>query len=120
MAKYVFALRNCRSKNSGKALGDASNHASAKSLKYIHHSGSINAAAKKELMEELKAAGRLNDPDSKLQKLISSVAAAKDEIKSSTATYSERVGKAVVQIGVGYHESDFGEAKSGIVWLDLD
>lgn len=120
MAEYVFAVRNCRAKNSTKAVGDGSKQASSRSTQYVTYSGTLSSKAKKEVVAELMKVGNLKNPSGSLEKAVSAAAAAKSEIEPGTAHYYERVGKAIMQIGVGYDSESAAAAKSGIVWLNLE
>ena len=106
MAEYVFAVKNCRSKQS--------------TVQYASFSGTWGASATASVVAELKKAARLKDPKSLLATVVANAAAAGADISSTTDTYQERVGKAVMQIGMGYDASDADAAKDGIVWLNLE
>lgn len=120
MAEYVFAVRNCRAKNSTKAAGNELRAASPKSTQYVCYSGTWGTKAKKEVVAELMKVAKLKDLGNKLEKAVAAAAAAKGDIEPTSASYSERVGKAVIQIGMGYDKEDLAAAKSGIVWLNLE
>lgn len=120
MAEYVFAVRNCRAKHSTKATGDKDNQAQLSPIHYASFSGTWGAGANTAVVAELKKKGRLKDPNSELSTVVANAAAAAGSIASTTDTYQERVGKAVMQIGMGYDASDADAAKDGIVWLNLE
>lgn len=119
MAEYAFAVRNCREKHSTAATGDRDNKAELSKVQYATYSGTWNAGAVTAVVTELKKKGRLKDPDTALALAVATAAAAAGAIAEDTAAYQERVGKGVMQIGMGYHGTNAATAKSGIVWLDL-
>jgi phosphoglycerate dehydrogenase-like enzyme len=120
MAEYVFAVRNCRAKHSTKATGDSENKAQLSPVHYASFSGTWGAGANTAVVAELKKKGRLKDPNSDLSTVVANAAAAGGSVAATTDTYQERVGKAVMQIGMGYDASDADAAKDGIVWLNLE
>lgn len=122
MAEYVFAVRNCRAKHSTKATGDKDNQAQLSPVHYASFSGAWDANANTSVVAELKKKGRLKDLNSELSTVVANAAAAgaAGTLTAATDTYQERVGKAVMQIGMGYDASDADAAKDGIVWLNLE
>jgi hypothetical protein len=120
MPKYVFAVRNCRAKNSTKVEGDPNSKADVSKEVYVEYDGTFNVAARKMVLNELKKKANLTDPKNELEAVLATVAAAGTYASKTTDTYQERVGKAVMQVGAGYHASNMAQAKSGIVWLNLE
>ena len=120
MAEYAFAVRNCRAKHSTKPTGDKDNQAQLSPVHYASYSGTVDAAARDAIVAELKKKGRLIDPNSDLSTVVATAAAAGAAVAAGTDSYQERVGKAVMQIGMGYDASDADAAKDGIVWLNLE
>lgn len=106
MAEYVFAVKNCRTKQGA--------------AHYASFSGTWGASATAFIVGELKKLGRLKDAKASLATVVANAAAAGSEVSATTDTYQERVGKAVMQIGMGYDASDADAAKDGIVWLNLE
>jgi len=89
---------------------------------YASYSGSWDANSRDAIVAELKRKARLTDPSSGMALVVATAAAAgaAGTLTATTDTYQERVGKAVMQIGMGYHASDAAAAKAGIVWLNLE
>lgn len=119
MAKFAFAVRNCRAKHSTEAEGDRDNKAETSKVYYSEYDGTWGAPATAAVVAELKKKGRLKDPDNELALAVATAAAAASGIAEDTVSYQERVGKAVMQIGMGYHATVAATAKANIVWLDL-